>query len=245
MSFSQTANATKNCVFGYIRRESKSSKCVIPTVIYQICLAFYSILEYFEKSADDITISVDKMSITKTLTYAKHTGYYFARPDRSWRNFSYLSSWIQSNEPQIVKWTFKVNSERDDYKIDSDYIWESFCFGIMSDDSVTNCAFLTNGFTGYHHTNAGGLYHNKQKWSSHKNYIDSSYKSGETITIYLNLFDKILSIYKLSDNTIYDIFTDIKIDQSIKYKLAVCLKTIGDKVKLIDHATWYHNEYDV
>ena len=56
------------------------------------------------------------------------------------------------------------------------------------------------------------------------------------------MFDSTLSIGKLSNNTIYDIFGNIKVGQDIRYKVGVTLPNIGDKISLINRSVSYENE---
>lgn len=88
-------------VFGYIHcLEKNLSLQSVPSLIIYICLAFYYQKEYFMQSCDDIKVSNNKQTITKT------------QNDRSFNNKSYLNQWIESNCSQIVKWIFKINHIR-------------------------------------------------------------------------------------------------------------------------------------
>ena len=96
-----TTQMTKDRVFGFVRRieQALESYRNIPVIISYLCLAYYSISEYFDKARTDcFKITDDKLTITniKKCIDEKHT--------------IFMKQWIDSQCDLICEWLFKINT---------------------------------------------------------------------------------------------------------------------------------------
>ena len=88
----------KLTVFGYIHgNEKQLSLSNVPTMIGYLSLSYYFHGEGFEKASNDINISNDKLTITRT-----------AGPV-TWNACAFGKVWVDSMINCVAKWTLKIN----------------------------------------------------------------------------------------------------------------------------------------
>lgn len=200
-------------VFGYIKsaQESLELALTIPTEIFYLCILFLFDIECFEIPGDGISLSEDKMTITKN-----------ASSDNSWTNTSYGQFIAQSTSTKIVTWTIKIG--------DSGY-FGNICIGIASSTDCQNQDF-SEAPEGIHYC----ISDSGSKFSSqHRGTWDDKlrFSSGSNIKIILNLKDKKLS-FSINGKEDMVGWEKIEVDQEISYRLAVSMRFGGDYITIID-----------
>lgn len=116
------SNRIKYPVYGYIRQQNKILSIDIPFYIQQIILLFYFHGEHFEKAGDDLSISDNKMTVTRnpnTFTYPEC-------------NNAYTKNWIESIIPQTITWSFTMTC----------YLSTKVHFSLVSMDRCCNAQIL-------------------------------------------------------------------------------------------------------
>ena len=207
-------NTSKHATFGYIREmEHQLALSNIPVMINYLCLGYYFHGEYFEKAGNDLSITNDKMSVTRITAPI-----YGARN----RTTAYGKQWVELNTQKTIKWKFKIDSFGHRNSFDAT-IW----LGIVSKDHRINEDFGNqndhplwyqkikrsdgNAFTGY------------DSWHSHYLVEDTEYElilSGERV------------LFQENGHIISDELSHLRND--IRYKLALCMTVKDAKFTLID-----------
>ena len=209
----QYHNKLKFVVFGYVRsHEREFNISTVSLLISYLTLFYYHHGEYFIKSAKDVTISEDKSIITKT------------RDNQNWKNTNYCSSWIQSNIPQICEWSFKL------YNVQKRIF---FCFVSNDDESNMDCNNISNiPNYGFDNTSVSIAFQNTKGASL--GHSVKTYGTNDTIKVILNTKDGTIRLKKNEESSNCLVFSDITIGNNIKYKMAIQLYHLHDKVALID-----------
>ena len=90
-------------VFGYIKSIDKAnnSRDIIPIEIFYLCILFLFQRECFHIIASDISISSDKLTITKNETAGTN-----------WLNTSYGKVVIPSTSKTIATWKIKIHKSK-------------------------------------------------------------------------------------------------------------------------------------
>ena len=109
--------------------ETKLGLCQnIPPLINHICVIFYFPGEYIEKCTQDLVISNNNTTITKTDN------------DFAWNNWAVGKIWIDSTSNSISKWVIKINS----FKDFSPPSWAHIFCGFVSNEQNTKTKFCSN-----------------------------------------------------------------------------------------------------
>ena len=224
----------KFTVFGYIRQNENNLSlfCNVPSMISYLCLSYYFHGEYFEKVANDVNVSNDKMTITKISN------------TNNWKNTSYGKTWIDSIIPQIVEWKFKIN------KMLTGASGGIFLCVVSMDDRLNedcnekknikidypNYGFNSNGFTSVNDSNGAHKsgewkWYNfpslmEKKWSNH-------YYEGDIMSMIINTKSRVIYFQK-QGGTKVPVIENITISKDTKYKMAVSFYYNSCSVSLID-----------
>eukprot|EP01084_Bolivina_argentea_P203415 347443_1 len=206
-------------VFGYIRQLDKvlkSSDCAlfqnIPESIILTCIEYYQIGDYFEFAGDCVEISDDKTTIVKL-------------NDASWSNSSY-GTYISSIGNSICKWDIKIHKAKP-YQVNGSYL----ALGISSGMSL-DTSFIRIKSKGYHYGYGG--WQGVTLKTSHcwgKEYGEP-YGTNDVVSIELNLKNRTVTFYKNQQNQGVA-YTDVRIDHSIGYRLAVSMYAKGTSVEIL------------
>eukprot|EP01084_Bolivina_argentea_P218600 370912_1 len=233
-AFTDVKHVDENCILtvnGYIRTTQKilpnSSFYNITLLIQRIIIKYYWIGEYFEKCADNMKITGQN---NETLIKERKQSYY---------NTAYGFNWIPSNSNSIIKWTLKViNSGAENSntgvmiglvanEVDMKY-YRSIWRNPTADPTYFWCWSY--------------IYHNGKplqvKYGGHDDCSAYFGHTGSEVIMELNLFRKELIFYV--DGKSYGVAAqNIKKDESIKYKLAICLYWPQTKIQ-ITNFEWIH-----
>ena len=202
-------------VYGYLRRiQHQSSNALdIPINIFYLCLALYFQGDYIESSGQNLKISEDKLTmehITKSI-----------------RQFAFCKQWVDSKIAQIVKWTLKVDALG---KIDYDSMVLRLAsnelneYNHQSEGCKPGYAFSVTGST---FTDGPGERPNAPN-------AGKGFEVGDTLTIVLNTKDRTICLLKNDAKELHIIWTGIKIERKIRYKLSFISKTVKNKITLAD-----------
>ena len=210
---------TKYLIYCYIHEIEKQYKLSanIPASIFDICILFFFIQEYFEKCGKNSIIS-GNYTLTKIST-------------DSWENAAFGKKWFESNTNDTIKWTIKVIATGK----------EGACginIGIISKEFDTNHSFYTVGdqqetHQPFYFNSNGYLVYDNGKY---KGFIMPMYgynKSNDTLTMELNL-KKAQLIYYINDKCYGVAVDNIVKNDNVKYKFVVSLYFANAKIKLIN-----------
>eukprot|EP01084_Bolivina_argentea_P203414 347442_1 len=237
-------------VFGYIRQLDKvlkSSDCAlfqnIPESIILTCIEYYQIGDYFEFAGDCVEISDDKTTIVKLNdaswsnssygTYISSIGNSICKWDIKIHkakpyqvNGSYLALGISSIGNSICKWDIKIHKAKP-YQVNGSYL----ALGISSGMSL-DTSFIRIKSKGYHYGYGG--WQGVTLKTSHcwgKEYGEP-YGTNDVVSIELNLKNRTVTFYKNQQNQGVA-YTDVRIDHSIGYRLAVSMYAKGTSVEIL------------
>eukprot|EP01084_Bolivina_argentea_P108655 194194_1 len=222
-------DSNKRLVFGFIREiEAKCSIQNTPPLILYTCLLYYYATEYFDKCGTGVNISDDKMTITKD-----------SASGTTWNNTTYCKNFIDSTSKGIVKWTFKMNK----FHTEKDHNFPSsdICIGITSTEDNTNkdWAFGASGFY-YASGNLGKFFQtdndSMNKCNANRDSIEEKIKFGESdqITLILDLEQRKI-FQQINAGEKYLIWKQIKVDENVKYKVAVTLRYPNNSMTLVEY----------
>ena len=198
---------TKYLVHGFIREVSKN----IPLPIIEICVLFYFVREYFT-AYGGLLIEGDEKDIIKSV-------------EEKWENIAYGSIWFESTSTNIIKWTLKmVHNHTND---------NGYCIGITSEEDTTGKQILWQkmNYVSYILCN-GRIYKDGQATSRRYLTRNDFGKKGSSITMELNL-KKGQLMFRNKDKD-FGIAADIQRDESIRYKIAICLYHNPACLKLVN-----------
>ena len=225
-AFNKAKNEIPSCfksiVIGYFRKEQKRLNLdtnIPPALILTILLYYYD-GEYFTQCNDDLLICRDLRTIIKIRNN-------WWRP---WANKAIGNIWISSISNKIAKWTFIIN--RTTGGLNTIYI------GLISMDKHLNEEFFAYPIIDSPIYTIGNGYTVCAYDSGHSNQINKPlFVVGYKFTIILDT-KKSTICYQFDDDitTKMCIFEDIVKAQSVKYKIAVCLKSQNASIRLIDFA---------
>lgn len=210
-SLKRIGNKYKFAVFGYIRElQNELLLDVIPDLIIYTCLGFYyQEIDEFETWDEQITVSDDKLRITRNDSY-RYDAY----------SNAYCKIWIDSDIKQIAKWKLKIHHVGGS--------WRGVMIRLISTDKdmfkQPSYGFCNGGAT---YTN--GPYTNRK--GKHLN-------AGDIITVSLNLKNEKASfecIDQEGETTV--IYDGIEKGKDIKYKLAFLLYNVNNCVELLDFSS--------
>ena len=213
----------KSLVNGYIRDQQNKLLLGqnIPSVIMYICILYYYDGEYFTQSNEDLSISKDKRTVTKI----KNNLY------RPWKNRAIGNIWVGSMSNKIVKWKFIINRTTGGLNtifvalisVDTHLDNEFFAYPILDAPIYS----IGNGYTVCAYD------------GRHANQVDIGplFVVGYQFSIILNTKDSTIC-YEFDDDitTRKCIFADIVRAESVRYKIAVCLKSLNASMSLIEFA---------
>ena len=227
-AFNKAKNEIPTCfrylVNGYIRYQQNKlfhGQRNIPPVITYVCLLYYYDGEFFTVSSEDLLISSDKRTIRKI----KNNLF------RPWANRAIGNMWIGSMSNKIAKWKFIINRSTGGLNtiyialisIDKHLDSEFFAYPIIDAPIYS----IGNGYTVCAYDN------------NHANQCDVGplFVVGYRFSIILNTKNSTIC-YEFDDDitTRQCIFADIVRAQSVKYKIAVCLKSLHASIRLIEFA---------
>ena len=205
---------TKFAVFGFLREsEQKLSLLIIPTMIYYLCLAYYYQGEYFERCTNGMEISTDKLTVTHE--YNRAFG-------RIYDVRTICHQWVDSIKEQVVKWKLKINQKG-----------KLMLIQIRSNDNVEQ-RFPVPSYGFYNFCNT--ITYDR---SSKKLNFGIEFDTGDIVTVALNTKERTIGVIKNGDK-ICIIWKNIKIDQTIQYKLCVDTKCTEQdtfsSVSLLDYS---------
>ena len=204
-------DSTKLLIFGYVRDNNIKMRISnnIPDLICFIIILYCMNEEYFDKPGQNIHISDDKLSITRI----SGTGY---------DNTTYCKQWIPSISKMIITWKFKV---------------ETYTGTILLGITANFDTFQNDDFTDYGNDIApvyalsnNGVWESTQSDKAFKSW---AYSANDEITFILNLKDGNIT-FQVNNDIKQIIWSDIKMSEEIKYKLAVVLFKMNTKLSLID-----------
>ena len=211
----------KFLVFGYIRKiEQQSNLATIPLLIFYNILGYFYLNEYFSKCGDEIEISDDRKTITKTKSLGN--GY--------WRNNSYGNLWFASNGNEIATWKFRINR----IKIDSSGFNEIYFVFSSKDHRLNEDANDTDDIPNYGCSNCGELTSHGQGIGNNDHYDDSMHDKDDVISITLNTKKGEILFDFIENGDTAAKYTGIEQDANIKYKLAVSLSSVKNSITLVD-----------
>ena len=205
---------TNLLVYGFIRdiNHMDVASANIPDLILFVIILYLMEKEYFDKHGKFDKISDDKLTVTSTLEDDNLQEY---------DNTTYGHQWIPSISKVIVTWKFKGKNNR------------FIMMGITSNDNCQSYDFsINNKATTYAFTSDG-------QWSTEngksKATIDNAiiFKRDDKISFILDLINREILI-QVNDNEKKVLWTDIKVSDEIKYKLAVCMVWNKNEITLID-----------
>ena len=211
---------TKFLVFGYIKLIQKKfeseSISTIPTEIIYLCILFLFEVACFEIPGDEINISQDGLKITKDPSATSE-----------WESTSYAQPEILSTSKKIITWKIKIGECESN---------DNICIGIASTIDCQNkdYSYHTEGF--YYTVSSGGVpFKCAKDRTAVRNYKyrcrDASYKSGDIVTMILNLQQATLSLGSSEKPKVA--FKNIKIDSNVSYRLAVILRYPLDSISIV------------
>lgn len=208
---------TQHLVFGFMRQQEKQYALFnnITPGICILCIAYYYIPEYFAKAGDDVTISEDKKTITKT-----------SEVNPGWWNTTYGAVWIDSMVHQIVTWKFLIKRLKTGYDI-------FFCL-VSTDDQVhADCGINDEKYPNY------GFGDDLSSTVNGKGVIcehaeeDSHFKQDDIVIMKLNT--KKQELYAQDENeTNLLVFKGVIVRTGLLYKMAISFHTKLNSVTLID-----------
>ena len=197
-------------VSGYIRKiQNELSLLNVPTIIYYLCLSYYYFEEYFEKVTNGMDISSDKLTVThNTEKYG----------------VSWCKQWIDFHIEQIVKWEIKM-----------EFIVQCFTslqIQFTSDDTIVSYGFYPPSY---------GFYCDGNTITQDESCIRNlsgrvKFKTGDILTITLNTKEKTIGVIK-NDEKIYIIWTKIRSDKSVRYKLRIKSSCTTNSVSIINYSS--------
>eukprot|EP01084_Bolivina_argentea_P211406 359629_1 len=198
-------------VFGYIRQMTSNEFTVdnIPKVLCLICLSFFhNDSEHFVRCGDDITISNQGMTITKT------------RNNENFLNTSYGNIWIESTSDKMVRWRFKQKGHLPIFYI---------CF-VSTDNRLNNDCINKLDAPNYGIGSDGLMWTNDDDGCVSSQCRPHTFKY-ETFTIFLHIPKGRVSIHNEYGGGYY-IPLGMKKGKNIKYKLGITLKCKNESLSL-------------
>ena len=215
----KTKERTKKLFHGYIRWSEKEYglELAFPSPVVEICIALYHSLyeyEYFEKCNDDLKISGDANDkITKISN------------EDNYNNIALGAKWIDSNFPNIIRWTIKCIQEgtyqngvivgiiSNEIDLDLDPRWES--------DAIPSYFLMDDSY--YCSTEAELIVDEE----------DIRYGKQESLlTMELDL--KLKQLRYCIDGRWRGISIDIEHGDTIKYKLAISLWYTSQSLQIVN-----------
>ena len=200
---------TKLLIFGYIRNQCNVHRIStnIPDLICFIILLYFMEQEYFDKPGKGCEISEDKLSITQ------NTGY-------GYNSTTYCKQWIPSTSNLVVTWTFQI-----------EYIDLQMLIGVTDNADCTDKDFSELNTT--YALGSNGDWRIGDGTVIDEDVAEMEFSTGDEIVFILNLVERTI-LFKVSDKEKIVVWNDIKVSEEIEYKLAVCLRSNVNKIKLID-----------
>eukprot|EP01084_Bolivina_argentea_P299522 516308_1 len=192
-------------VFDIIKTDSNNFHMNVPPLISWIILSYYHAFEYFAVIGNDITVSDDKMSITKNIP-------------RTWRNSSYGSMIIPSESKAICKWDLKMSY------LD---VNRSAVIGIISGACQKDIPFAkkvtkNSKFYAFYCRNGKTYQHTKENSIPYsKNAKDI--KQGDIISVKLDLKTNYKQINYIRNGKELGPNINIETGKDIQYRLAVTI----------------------
>lgn len=226
---SKLNDSNKSLVFGYVRSiEKKSNMITIPMLIYYQILTYFYIHEYFTKCGDELEISEDKMTLKKIdIIHSRHT--------KEWMNNAYCNIWFASNGQEIATWKFKLNEIETPKE---DVAWHEIYFVFVSkDERLNEDANSSEDAPNYGWSNNEETYH----FGAGEDCVEfvagcKAHENGDKVSITLNTKEGSIKWKRFAteEGDSYYVYKNIEQSDSIKYKLAVSLRSKNNSITLID-----------
>ena len=207
----------KHTVFGYIRgKEEELELNCIPPIITYLCIEFYFQGEYIAKCTNDLKITNDKKTVTKI------------DRDFAWDNKAYGKIWIDSTSDYIARWTFYI----DHFKFGAP-TWAHLFIGFVSNEqNTTFCTEVSE--SPLYLFRANGSHHRIENNDKYKSVnMDETFGTNDRIIITLDTINREINL-RINNGFDKCVFADIVRDKNIKYKLVICMFSVGNKVTLTD-----------
>lgn len=205
----------KSPVFGYIRRVQKELTLLnVPIMIYYLCLGYYFMEEYFEKSANEMEISENKLTV---IHQHSEREYKFRNWPAAW-----CKKWINSNIDQIAKWKIKIENKN----IKRNMMLIRLTSHDKLPDQRPNYGFYASGAT----------YTDELRTGAATIHGSVAFTMGDTLTIVLNTKEKTIGLIKNKEK-IHIIWSNIEYGKNIRYKLCIRFGSVGNTVSLIDYCS--------
>ena len=201
--------------------ERKLKLMFIPKSIGHICLFYYFHDEYWSRAGDDLEISSNRRTVTKT-----------ASNRLNWRNTAYGNLWIESTIDQRVKWKFGVNHLNDN---ETSRKCNNFIICLVSRDDRLNhtaCPY-GDGKPNYAFANNDGTIINGENFmeihSTHSRFVE-----GDEVSLILNTSSLGRIFRQRNEEEPVLIFKNLKKGKDILYKIAISLYAQKDSLSLVD-----------
>ena len=202
--------SVKYFVAGYTREMGTNLSLNIPVLIQSLCLLYYYQLDYFKKAHSNYEISKDKLTVTKISGL------------NDWSTNIFCNEWFESVSNRIIKWTFYVNKNKDNYA--------GILFILITKD---------NGLAFDYTWGASSVNdHEYCHFNSGKTYLDgkisndaSEFGQGDEIVYTLDLKKNEWKFQKGTDKECI-IKSNVPKAKLIKYKLILSMFDEGDSVTL-------------
>ena len=209
---------TRDIVYGFVKRMEKSLWFRnIPTEIYELCLAFYFLPEFFDKARRDcFKISDDKLTVTciKRCNYNQHT--------------IYMKKWIESTSCCIAKWRFKIN-DRPSMPTSTSF---TFCGLASAYSEIMLVMDFSSRAPNYSLGHGGQRFFNRYPAEDSTTKMPT-YKSGDIVTFTLDL-DKNIFLCRVNESDDVVVFEDVVQKDDVKYIFVMQLAEKGNSVTLLD-----------
>ena len=193
---------TKHLVSGFIRKASKN----IPLPIIEICILFCFIREYFAAHTAGLLIEGKEKQIIRST-------------EQQWSKMGYGSNWFESTSKRIVKWTIEIVNNTN---ITHTIMKNGYGVGITSKEDTLGSHFIGRPIHSPNYFLCNGSIFNDDGLIKSRYLTKEQFGGkGSSITMELNLEKGHLSFY--NDKKNFGIAINVKRDESIRYKLAVCL----------------------
>ena len=199
-------------VFGFTRINMDNSDNFIPDLICFIILLYYMNDEYFDKPGKDIKISADKLSITRI-------------SGNSFQSTTFCKQWISSTSNSVSKWKFKIEKKtgfiavgitQNDNCYDKYFVW----FSVQKNIDV----YAIDAW-------GEAIDNDKGHEFERKDYLRFGVNDEIIYTLDIPSREIRFQVNNEKENIIW---SNITVGQDVKYKFAICLKTEGSKITLID-----------
>ena len=180
--------------------------------------------EYFNECGKDIKI------LNKGQTIIKY------KNNNDWNNTSYGNNWINSKSNLLVQWKFQINKISVEKQDDKPIAKNRIMLGLVSKmNRADDESFYEDDDQPYYSiSNTSTLFTADNKNKKYKE-IDNEelgeWKDDDIITLKLNTKKKKISLQQNGKE--YDLVVDISKKKNLKYKLAISLLEVNQKITLL------------